>query len=89
MDNDSRFELIATYQEKKKLYEDKAWELIDDLLASKPVFRSNEEKKVFLKNITLALLAQGLTLHQSYRRIADAGINISYNTLQALTKEKD
>lgn len=86
--NDS-FELIATYQEKKKLYEDKAWELIDDLLSSKPIFKDNEEKKAFLKNITTVLLAQGLNLNQAYKRIEAAGFSTTYNTLNALLAKEE
>ena len=83
-----KFELIATYQEKKKLYEDKAWELIDDWLASKPVFKDNEEKKAFLKNITTVLLAQGLNLNQAYKRIEAAGFSTTYNTLNSLLPQR-
>ncbi len=81
--NDS-FELITTYQEKRKLYESKAWELIEELLRSKPIFKSKEEKREFLKNITAVLLAQGLNLHQAHKRIEEAGISVAYNTLDAI-----
>lgn len=86
--NDS-FELISTYQEKKKLYEDKAWELINELLASKPIFKTPEEKREFLKHITLALLGQGLTLHQAYKQIEEAGFATSYNTLNSLISKEE
>ena len=86
--NDS-FELITTYQEKKKFYEDKAWELINELLSSKPVFKSSDDKKVFLKNITTVLLAQGLNMNQTYKRIEEAGFSTTYNTLNALLAKKE
>jgi hypothetical protein len=85
--NDS-FELIATYQEKKKLYKDKAWELINELLASKPIFKTAKEKREFLRRITLALLGQGLSLNQAYKRIEEAGFATSYNRLSSLITEE-
>lgn len=88
MVDDLQFELLTTYQEKKKLYDDKIWELIHDLLKSKP-YKNKSEKLEFLKKLVGFIILQDKTMHQAYQMICDAGHNISYNTLASLIMQED
>ena len=88
MNDDLQFELLHTFQEKRKFYDDKGWEIIIELLKSKP-YENKEEQREFLKKLAIAITKQNRTLNQAHQLISEAGHNIAYNTLATLLGQED
>lgn len=74
MNDGEIFELLSTYQDKRKLYKDKGWELIHQPLKPR-VFKSKTEKKEFIKKLIFAIAGQGYEVHKIFLMLND---NIAY-----------